>query len=160
MQTSFVQPYLPPSNFFAKEAAANAGEPNFAAAITVHHDTTPIFVDPDNWNWSAESRSVWESAEEPWQQLNSRWYGATATEFASPLDPKSQFPSFEPLAPYFHGRSLTSILVRESYVKMFDVVWARAMSSQGTTGVIITGSPGIGVYLLSYVHYCNMINCV
>ena len=60
--------------------------------------------------------------------------------------------SLEPL-PLPAGGSSSSILIRESYVKTFDHVWARAMSSKRTTGAVITGQPGIGMHLFSNFHY-------
>lgn len=36
---------------------------------------------------------------------------------------------------------------------MFDTVWAKAMSTKGMNGVIITGQPGTGAYSLSHIHY-------
>jgi len=49
--------------------------------------------------------------------------------------------------------SISSILVRECYPKMFDNIWACGLSSQGDTGAIVTGQPGIGVYLPSYLQF-------
>ena len=36
---------------------------------------------------------------------------------------------------------------------MFDTVWAKAIAREGIDGVIITGQPGTGEYLLSHIHY-------
>ena len=121
-------------------------EPNHAVAMTVRLDLLPAFVDPDNWEWKAESRVVWTPAEESWQNFCTKWYGATESQSASPEFP---FLSLEPL-----GLSTpSSILVRNSYVTMFDTVWAQAITSDGRNGVIITGQPGIGAHLLSHIHY-------
>ncbi|KIM41759.1 hypothetical protein M413DRAFT_445000, partial [Hebeloma cylindrosporum] len=32
--------------------------------------------DPNNWEWTRESRRRWELAEEPWREFRSKWYGA------------------------------------------------------------------------------------
>lgn len=117
-------------------------EPNHARAIV--DDLPAIFIDPANWEWN--DRSVWKFATKNWQDFKAKWYGAR--ESASLVDPKSTSLSLDPLPPYVDG-ALPSILVRKSYVTMFDHVWARAMSSEGETGTIITGQPGIGAYLLS-----------
>ena len=127
----------------------NAGEPNHAGAIIVRLDLLPTFVDPYNWEWKDESKAVWMPAEENWQKFCTKWYGVTESQSASP-----EFPllSLEPL-PELDLSTSSSILVRESYVTMFDTVWARAISSRGRKGVIIAGQPGIGAYLLSHIHY-------
>ncbi|KIM41036.1 hypothetical protein M413DRAFT_158284 [Hebeloma cylindrosporum] len=48
------------------------------------------------------------------------------------------------------GKRVTSVLVRDSYLSMFDTVWAEALSQEGRGGVIITGQPGIGKTLFNY----------
>ena len=124
-------------------------EPNHAGAIIVRLDLLPTFVDPDNWEWKAESKAVWMPAGENWQNFRTKWYGVTESQSASPEFP---FLSLEPL-PNIDWHSTSSlILVRESYVTMFDTVWAQAITSEGSNGVIITGQPGIGAYL-SHIHY-------
>ena len=102
------------------------------------------FVDPANWK--RNDTSVWKVAMKHWQDFKVKWYGTT--QCASLVDPKSTPLSLDPLPPYVDG-ALPSILVRKSYVTMFDHVWAQAMSSEGTIGAIIIGQPGIGAYLLS-----------
>jgi hypothetical protein len=110
-------------------------------------DPLPTFVDPDNWEWKAESRAIWMPAGKNWQNFCTKWYGVES-QSASP------FLSLEPLGPLDKlDPSISSILVRESYVTMFDTVWAQVIASEGSNGVIITGQPGIGVYLLSHIHY-------
>ena len=86
-------------------------------------------------------------AEENWQNFCTKWYGVTESQSASP-----EFPllSLEPL-PELNLSTSSSILVRKSYVTMFDIVWARAIISEGRKGVIISGQPGIGAYLLSHI---------
>jgi hypothetical protein len=128
--------------------------PNHAHAIIVRLDVLPIFVDPDNWEWKAESRAVWKPAEENWRHFCAKWYGATESQSASLVDPKSPSLSLEPLPPRLDPSISSSIFVRNSYVTMFDIVWARAISSQGRHGVILTGQPGNGAYLHSHIHYC------
>jgi hypothetical protein len=113
----------------------------------------PIFVDPNKWEWKAGSRAIWKSAEENWQCFRAKWYGATESQSASLVDPKSPSLSLEPLPPRFDPSITSSIFVRNSYVTMFDTVWAQAIALQGRRGVIITGQPGIGAYLLSHIHY-------
>ena len=114
---------------------------NHARAIVVD----AIFGDPANWEWN-DTESVWKLATKNWQDFKAKWYGAP--QCASLVDPKSTPLSLDPLPPYVDGAP-PSILVRKSYVTMFDHVWARAMSSEGEVGAIITGQPGIGAYLLS-----------
>jgi hypothetical protein len=125
-------------------------EPNHAGAIIVRLDLLPTFADPDNWEWKDRSRALWMPADEIWQNFRTKWYGVTESQSASP-----EFPalSLEPLKPLrgFDPSKSSSILVRESYVTMFDTVWAKAMIS--SKGVMITGQPGIGAYLLSHIHY-------
>ena len=112
-------------------------------------DLLPTFVDPNNWEWKAQSRAVWTLAEEDWQTFCTKWYGATESQSTSP-----EFPSLslEPL-PGFGFSASSSIYVRDSYVTMFNTVWARAITSYGRIGVIIAGQPGIGAHLLSQIHY-------
>ena len=52
------------------------------------------------------------------------------------------------------GALVQTIIVLRSYVTMFDHVWARAFRRRRPRGgVIITGQPGIGVSLLSLLHF-------
>src|SRR6266576_2276341 len=115
-------------------------EPNHTGAIIARLDLLPIFVDPGNWEWTAKSRAVWEPAEEIWQDFRAKWYGATESQSASLVDPKSPSLSLEPLPPSDSSLS-SSIFIPKSYVMMFDTVWAQAIMSQGRHGVIITGQP-------------------
>jgi len=124
-------------------------EPNHAHAIIVRLDLLPIIVDPNNWQWKAESKAAWKPAEENWRHFCAKWYGATESQSASLIDPKSPSLSLEPPPPGFDP-FVSSIFVRSSYVTMFDTVWAKAIASQGRNGVIIAGQPGTGVHLLSY----------
>jgi hypothetical protein len=128
---------------YVDQASENAGEPN-ACANNYHNLTSPIFVDPNNWEWTPKSRATWELAEEPWQEFRSKWYGA------EPAANHSSTLSLEPLPLW---DSISSILVRECYPKMFDNIWACGLSSQGDTGAIVTGQPGIGVYLPAYLQF-------
>jgi hypothetical protein len=118
-------------------------EPNHAGAMVVRFDPLPTFVDPDNWEWRAQFRAKWTPAEEYLQNFRAKWYGVTESQSAS-----AEL-SLKPL----RNLDQSIILVRESYVAMFDTVWAKAISSLGRRGVIITGQPGIGAYLLSHIHY-------
>jgi hypothetical protein len=118
-------------------------KPIHARAIVVD-DLPAIFVDPANWEWN--DRSVWKLATKHWQDFRAKWYGAP--QCASLVDPKSTPLSLDPLPPDFSD-ALPSILVRKSYLTMFDHIWAQAMSLEGAVGTIITGQPGIGAYLLS-----------
>lgn len=108
-------------------------------------DLPAIFADPASWEWN--DASVWKLATKNWQDFKAKWYGAP--QCASLVDPKSIPLSLDPLPPYVDGAP-PSILVRKSYVTMFDYVWARAMSSEGAVGAIITGQPGIGKTLFQY----------
>ena len=126
---------------YVDQASENAGKPN-AGADNYHNLTSPIFVDPNNWEWTPQSRATWVLAEEPWQEFRSKWYGAEPAANHSPTL------SLEPLPLW---DSISSIVVRECYPKIFDNIWACGLSSHGDTGVIVTGQPGIGVYLPSYL---------
>ena len=123
----------------------NAGERAQSRAFRL--DLLPTPVDPDNWVWNAESRAVWMLAGEDWQTFRRNWHGVTGGQSASP-----GFQFLLPL-PAVDPSISSSILVRESYVTMFDTVWAQAMRSKGRKGVIIAGQPGIGTYLHSHIHY-------
>ncbi|KIL59542.1 hypothetical protein M378DRAFT_169206 [Amanita muscaria Koide BX008] len=101
-------------------------------------------ADPDNWEWNAESRAVWMPAREDWQTFRQNWHGVTDDQSASP-----GFQFLLPL-PTVDPSITSSILVRESYITMFDTVWAQAIISNGRIGVIITGQPGIGKTLFLY----------
>ena len=122
---------------------------NHPGAIIVRLDLLPTSVDPDNWEWDDKFRAVWTPAGENWQNFCTKWYGATESQSVSPEFP---FLSLEPL-PGLGLSTSSSILVRNSYVAMFDTVWAQAIASDGRDGVIITGQPGIGAHLLSHIHY-------
>ena len=115
---------------------------NRAGAIIVRLDLLPIFVDPDNWEWKAKSKAIWKSADEKWQGFNTKWYGTTESQSPSLVDPKYPSLSLEPLPSNLDTFISSSIVVRKSYVMMFGAVWARAISSEGRDGVIITGQPG------------------
>jgi len=119
----------------------------------------PILIGPDNWDWEATEH--WQEASRSWRDFNNKWYRPLDSQNLPSVaiqDPSSDVPQFlslEPLDPTqlpFNNSSST-ILVRKSYVEMFDRVWARVMSSQGKTGVIITGQPGTGAHLLSHFPY-------
>ena len=75
--------------------------------------------------------------DDSWQILKKKWYGTLQD-----LEARSMS----------IGSSPSSVLVRESYVKTFDRFWVRAMSSQRTTGVVISGQSGTGTHLLSHFH--------
>jgi hypothetical protein len=78
-----------------------------------------------------------------WKTFRKNWHGQSASpgfQFLLPL------PDVDPSIS-------SSILVRESYVTMFDAVWAQAIRSNGRKGAIITGQPGIGMYPHSHIHY-------
>jgi hypothetical protein len=122
-------------------------EPNYARAVIAHLDSR-LFVDPNNWEWKAESKAAWKPAEENWRQFHANWYGATESQSASLVDPKSPSLSLEPLRRGFDPSISSSIFIRESYVTMFDTVWAKAIARQGRHGVIITGQPGTGAHIL------------
>ncbi|KIM49471.1 hypothetical protein M413DRAFT_407520 [Hebeloma cylindrosporum] len=98
-------------------------------------------ADPANWQWRAESKSLWGPAEEDWKTFLAKWYGT----------PDSQSPciSLDPLPRDLYPYT-PSIFIRESYLTMFDTVWAKAIASEGFSGVIITGQPGTGKTLFSY----------
>ena len=122
-------------------------EYNHVGAIIVRLDLLPTFVDPDNWEWKTnESRAVWMPADEDWQNFRTKWYGVTESQSAPPSLSLKPLPDLDPSTP-------SSILVRESYVTMFDTVWVQAILSEGHAGVIMTGQPGIGAYLLSHIHH-------
>jgi hypothetical protein len=132
-------------------------ESNHAHAIIVRLDLFLIFVDPHNWEWKPEYRAIWEPAEAHWQLFCAKWYGATESQSAFLVAPSL---SLEPL-PRLFDPFVSSIFIRDSYVTMFDTVWAKAIASEGRDGVIITGQPGTGAYLLPHIHYRVLkMNCV
>ena len=90
-------------------------------------------------------------AGEDWQTFRRNWHGVTGGQSASP-----GFQFLLPL-PAVDPSISSSILVRESYVTMFDTVWAQAMRSKGRKGVIIAGQSGIGTYLPSHIHSLRWI---
>ncbi|KAF8802999.1 hypothetical protein BYT27DRAFT_7196147 [Phlegmacium glaucopus] len=105
-------------------------------------------ADPDKWEW--DNRTGWTSAMQYWQDFRTKWHGAT--DLASLVDPESRIsPSLalEPL-PSNITCDLPSVLVRKSYVSVFDHIWAQAMISKGKHGAIVTGQPGIGKTLFQY----------
>jgi hypothetical protein len=116
---------------------------NRVGVMIVHLDLLPIFVDPDNWEWKAKSRAIWKPAEENWRDFRAKWYGAAESQSTSLVSPSQ---SLKPPTPSLDPSISSSIFVRKSYVTMFDTVWAKAITSQGRHGVIITGQPGIGAY--------------
>ncbi|KAF8816572.1 hypothetical protein BYT27DRAFT_7248192 [Phlegmacium glaucopus] len=101
-------------------------------------------ADPDNWEWKDESRAIWQPAEKNWQHFCAKWYGATESQSASLIDPKSPSLSLEPLPHRLDPSISPSIFICGSYVMMFDTVWAKEMVSQGRHRVILTGQPGTG----------------
>jgi len=98
-------------------------------------------TDPLSWKWTMDSTS-WTLAKDMWQEFSSEWYGCNDD---NSLLPDSSL-SLPPLAP----SKCRSLLVRKCYVEIFDRVWARAFSSNGEVGAIITGQPGTGKTLLDY----------
>ena len=79
-------------------------------------------------------------ADSPWQDLKKDWYGAEGLSVSSSL-PLPRF--LEPLS--------QTILVRDCYVTTFDRIWARAFQSEGMIGTIITGQPGTGMCLCTFL---------
>ena len=104
-----------------------------------------LLPDPDNWEWKAKSKAEWKPAGEDWQGFNTKWYGTTESQSASP------FLSLEPLPTDLDTSISSSIFVRKSYLMMFDTLWTQAIESKRRRGVIITGQPGTGAYLLSHI---------
>jgi len=135
-------------------AHLNAGEQALRSSSVSYgnRDLTPICVDPDNWKW--EEKGHWAVASNCWQKFKEKWYGNIDNQQPS-SDGHLQSLSLEQLALEYlpFNNSSSSIFVRESYVTMFQLVWARAMSSKGETGVLITGQPGIGAHLFSHLHH-------
>ncbi|KAF8803006.1 hypothetical protein BYT27DRAFT_7196153 [Phlegmacium glaucopus] len=99
-------------------------------------------ADPAKWEW--DDRTGWKVAKKYWEDFRVKWYGAT--EFPSLVDPESL--SLEPLPSKI--TRLPSVLVRGSYVSVFDHIWAQAMVLEGSNGAIVTGQPGIGKTLFQY----------
>jgi len=97
----------------------------------VVHNSTPIIVDPSNWEWD---NTGWVVASSDWQDLKRDWYGAEGLS----VSPSLSLPFLTP----------GTILVRDCYVTTFDRIWARAFQSKGRRGTIITGQPGTGGCLL------------
>lgn len=92
-------------------------------------------LDPNKWEW----KHKWEPAEDSMQQFRDSWYGATTD------NQSSQSMSFylKPL-PHMLDPVISSLFVRDSYVSMYNTVWARAMATKGRRGVLITEQPGVG----------------
>ena len=72
---------------------------NHAGAITVRLDLLPILVDPNNWEWKAEHEVIWKLADEKWQDFNTKWYGATESQYPSLVDPEYPSLCLKPLSP-------------------------------------------------------------
>ena len=107
-------------------------------------DLTPS-IELENWKWSTQSQAVWQVDEENWSAFNAQWYG----NLDSRLDESSALLDVSGI-----GGHVKSIIVLQSYLTMFDHVWARAFGYEySETGFIITGQPGIGVSLLFLLHF-------
>jgi hypothetical protein len=93
--------------------------------------------------------TCWKLAEKHWQEFSSEWYGCD--------DDNSLLPNSSLSLMSLGDLRQRSLLVRECYVQIFRRVWARAFSSDGSIGAIITGQPGAGVSFLSSLS--SNINC-
>jgi hypothetical protein len=114
------------------------------SAIACLRSHSPILIDPDSWEWHDESSSKWEVAVEGRQTFNTMWYGASVAQCASLHDSRSPYLVLGPLAT---AVGLRSMLLRECFVTMVELVWETTrLRPEGLRGVIIAGQPGIGVY--------------
>ncbi|KDR75596.1 hypothetical protein GALMADRAFT_140226 [Galerina marginata CBS 339.88] len=104
-------------------------------------------ADPANWEWKAEYKARWNLAESHWQTFCETWYGVPESQ---PVDSKSPSLSLEPLPRRIDDSISSTILVRNSYVEMFDTIWARSIKTRGRHGVIVTGQSGTGKTLFNY----------
>ena len=105
-------------------------------------DLTPS-IELENWEW--DNQDAWRLAAKNWSAFNAQWYG----NLDSRLDESSALLDVSGI-----GGHVKSIIVLQSYLTMFDHVWARAFGYEySETGFIITGQPGIGVSLLFLLHF-------
>ena len=96
-----------------------------------------LYIDLENWNWNCQSDWDPELADEKWQAFNDLWYGNEDSQFD---DPSLSLDAGVIEAP------TQTIIVRPSYVIMFDHVYAQVFRySRPQNGVLITGQPGTGV---------------
>lgn len=82
----------------------------------------------------------WDPALTDWKEFRDEWYGES----------RKTIPRVLQMSPFVKNLASTSILIRDCYPTMFDIVYGRAMECYGGDGVAITGQPGIGVCLLFY----------
>ena len=66
---------------------------------------------------------------------------------------RSQDLFLEPLLNGFNSDIQSSIFIRDSYLTMFDTVWAQAIKSRGSHGLVVNGQTGVGAYVLSHIRY-------
>ena len=95
--------------------------------------------------------AAWEpSAGKDWVNFYDKWRGSAEDLHSSN---RSQALFLGPLLNGFDSDIGSSIFIRDSYLTMFDTVWAQAIDSRGRNGVVIIGQPGVGAYLLSHIRY-------
>ena len=91
-------------------------------------------ADPHSWKWDNKG---WKKASQDWQDFRATWWGQSQTiDGTLVLD--------QPLL--WFANPPRTILVRKSYVDMFDYVWDQGLTLKGRYGIIIDGQPGTGVY--------------
>ncbi|KAF8803452.1 hypothetical protein BYT27DRAFT_7226058 [Phlegmacium glaucopus] len=122
-----------------------------------------MLVNPDNWEWKTKSKAIWEPAEDNWWDFCAEWYGAMESQFASLIDPKlpslalAQKITKKAKDQTFKHYISSSIFVCNSYVMMFDTVWAKVIASQGRHRVIITSQPGTAMALKLMFNYYLLV---
>ncbi|PPQ87177.1 hypothetical protein CVT25_014676 [Psilocybe cyanescens] len=99
-------------------------EPNHVHPSILRPDLLPVFVDPANWVWEAQSRARWTPDKGSWRDFCDIWYGAMGTQSTALADPKSPSLSLGPI-PGLGSWISSSVLIRDSYVTLFDAVWAQ-----------------------------------
>ena len=100
-------------------------------------------ADPANWIWRGREREAWIKFQKGsrWQDFADKWRNLKDSD----LDREDLSGSFlnDLALPASQDKSL---MVRKCYVEAEKLVWKWALSYP-STGVIITGQPGIGMIL-------------
>ena len=141
------QPPLDPDFISPKAEKDRRAAENSSEHPCGHHHrpwSNSLYIESENWNW--DDRSDWRVAGKDWQEFNSLWYGNVGR----------QLDSDDPSVTLDDGVIERTVIVRSSYVTMFDHIWAQAFGDDDPgNGLIITGQPGTGVSLLSLLHFQN-----
>ena len=139
------QPHIDP-DFVSPKAEKDSRAAENSSEHPCYHRlwSNSLYIESENWTW--DDQSGWKFAGKEWQEFNRLWYGNVDRRLESD-DPSVTLDAVD------IGAIVQRIIVRPSYVTMFDQVWAQAfMWRDPESGVIITGQPGTGVPLLSLLH--------